>query len=54
MRLDLDHFLQLSSSEIADLIDRENRPKLGVFVPDGSRRMVLTLTDVEPDSAEFF
>lgn len=48
-----DAFLQLPSEDIVARARRAGRPQLGVFVPDGSRRLVLAYSDAEPGSAKF-
>lgn len=47
-------FLKMPTQEIAQLVLKEKRPQLGVFVPDGSRRLVLAFTDAVPGSDDFF
>lgn len=54
MVIDQDTFLKMPAPEIANLILAQKRPQLGVFVPDGSRRLVLALTDVDPSSESFY
>lgn len=52
--LNQETFLALPTEKIVEIVQREGRPKVGVFVPDGSRRLVLALTDAEPGSDEFY
>ncbi|MGB8648964.1 MAG: hypothetical protein WCF84_27255 [Anaerolineae bacterium] len=47
-------FLKLATPEIAHLVQNQGYPRLGVFVPDGSRRLVMALTDAEPGTEEFY
>jgi len=47
-------FLTLPVNEILAIVQRESRPKVGVFVPDGSRRLVLAFTDAKPGTEEFY
>ncbi len=47
-------FLSLSAREISTLTQSKGKPRLGVFVPDGSRRLVLALTDAKLDTEEFY
>lgn len=47
-------FLALPKDELVKIVAEFGRPKLGVFVPDGSRRLVLAYTDFEPESDEFY
>lgn len=49
-----DAFLKMPTQEIAQLVLEEKRPQLGVFVPDGSRRLVLAFTDAAPGSDDFY
>ena len=46
-------FLEMSPGAIADFVTRVGRPKLGVFVPDGSRRLVMSLTETQADTDAF-
>ncbi len=50
----LDEFLTFDDSAIRSLVAAVGFPQLGVFVPDGSRRLVLSFTDVEPDTEEYY
>jgi hypothetical protein len=47
-------FVALPRDEILKIISDFGRPKVGVFVPDGSRRLVLAYTSFEPDSDAFY
>lgn len=47
-------FLALPKDELLKIIAEFGRPNLGVFVPDGSRRLVLAYTDFEPESDDFY
>ncbi len=47
-------FLALPREEILQILAKFGRPQVGVFVPDGSRRLVLAYTDYEPGSDEFY
>lgn len=49
-----DTFLALSNEELHVLLKEWGRPQVGVFVPDGSRRLVLAYTGLEPVSDEFY
>jgi len=53
-KLDRETFLTLPTEEIIEITQREERPKVAVFVPDGSRRLVLAFTDAEPGTEEFY
>lgn len=54
MTLNQETFLSLSIEEIVEIVKSENRPRLGIFVPDGSRRLVLAFTEAEPGTEEFY
>jgi hypothetical protein len=47
-------FLSLPKDDVVQILRDVKRPHLGVFVPDGSRRLVLAYTDLEPNSDEFY
>jgi hypothetical protein len=49
-----EEFLKLSANEIAQIISKLGRPKVGIFVPDGNRRMTLALSGLNPDTDEFY
>ncbi len=53
-KIEVDKFIGLSTKEMCEVLKRERSPRLGVFVPDGSRRLVLAFTDAVPGSEEFF
>mgnify|MGYP001176855809 CR=1 FL=1 len=47
-------FLQMPTQEVAGLVRALEKPRLGVFVPGGRRRYVLTFTDVDPNSEALY
>ena len=49
-----EEFLDCPHAMVAELVAREGRPKLGVFVPDGSRRLVMAMTSTEPGTRDFY
>jgi len=49
-----EEFLKLSANEIAQITNKMGKPKVGVFVPDGNRRMTLAFSGLNPDSDEFY
>jgi hypothetical protein len=49
-----EEFLKLPTEEVARLVSDLGRPRVGIFVLDGSRRLVLSTTDLEEGSDEFF
>ena len=49
-----EEFLQMTASEVARLVSVLQRPRVGVFVPDGSRRLVLAYTEAEPETEQFY
>ena len=46
-------FLKLRREEVRNILVEKERPNLGVFVPDGSRRLVLAYTDLQPGTQAF-
>jgi hypothetical protein len=51
---DKDTFLNAPTEDIAAFVRSHQKPQLGVFVPDGSRRLVSVFTNVQPDTEEFY
>jgi hypothetical protein len=49
-----EHFLDLPPDTISEITRQAGRPKVGVFVPDGNRRLVLATTDLPENSPAFF
>lgn len=52
--MDRQDFLKLSAQEIKNLVSKRHIPNVGVFVPDGNRRLVLAVTDLKENGEEFF
>jgi hypothetical protein len=52
--MELDAFLQLPTEEVFKLAQNENAPKLGIFIPDGNRRLMLIKSDVKPETDEYY
>jgi hypothetical protein len=50
----LSWFLQRSEDEVVEILKEFNSPQLGVFVPDGSRRLVLAYTNLQPGDDDFY
>jgi hypothetical protein len=48
-----EEFFELTASAVAGYIAEAGRPKVGVFVPDGNRRMILAYTALPNDSEAF-
>jgi hypothetical protein len=46
-------FLKLPSEEICQIVQQKGKPKVGVFVADGNRRLVMCRTRLSPNSDEF-
>jgi hypothetical protein len=46
-------FLQMPTEAIVALTREHGRPRVGIFVPDGNRRLVLSTTQLEEGSDEF-
>lgn len=49
-----EQFLELSIPQIREVLLDINRPRLGVFVPDGTRRLVIAYSDLKPNTPEFY
>jgi len=52
--MDREKFLALTPGEIAGLVDRHQKPRTGVFVPDGTRHLVMCRTHLSPEADEFY
>lgn len=52
--MDTTQFLQLPLKEVLAIQQELGRPRIGIFVPDGSRRLVLAYTDFEISSDDFY
>ena len=50
----LEWFLNLSTDSVIEILKEFGYPQLGVFVPDGSRRLTLAYTPYDPQSDEFY
>jgi undecaprenyl diphosphate synthase len=46
-------FLKLSTKEISKIVRHEGRPKVGVFIPDGTRRSAMFFLGLKPDDNDF-
>ncbi len=49
-----DEFIKLPTEEIRQILSPGKRPTVGIFVPDGTRRLTLSFTKTLPGSAGFF
>ncbi|MFC2146643.1 hypothetical protein ACFLRT_04700 [Acidobacteriota bacterium] len=49
-----EEFVALPAEEIARIVKQKGKPKLGIFVPDGNRRMTMALTGLSEDSEDFY
>lgn len=47
-------FVALPAEEITRIVKQKGKPKLGIFVPDGNRRMTMTLTGLSENSEDFY
>jgi len=47
-------FVKLPTDEIAALTKSLGKPKVGIFIPDGNRRMTLAFTNLNPTGEEFY
>lgn len=54
MFISQDTFLKIPAQEVANLIESHKRPRLGIFVPDGSRRLVVSLTNITSSNDNFY
>lgn len=52
--MERDAFLNLPAEKIVDLVKQKGRPYVGIFVPDGNRRLLLAATDLQENTEEFF
>jgi undecaprenyl diphosphate synthase len=46
-------FLQLSAAQISELVKKLGKPKVGVFMPDGSRRSAIFFLGLKPGDNDF-
>ena len=51
--MDRQTFFELSTDKIKGLSSQIGKPSVGVFIPDGNRRLVLAMTDLKEDGEEF-
>ena len=49
-----DVFINLPADEIAAITKKMGKPRVGIFVPDGNRRMTLAFSSYHPQSDEFY
>jgi hypothetical protein len=49
-----EEFVALPAEEIARIVKQKEKPKVGIFVPDGNRRMTMALTGLSEDSEDFY
>lgn len=49
-KISREKFLNLSTREIQRLVIRKKKPRTGIFLADGNRRLVMTLTGLTPGS----
>jgi len=47
-------FLDLPTAKVRKLVEEKGKPRVGVFVADGNRRLLLARTGLAPDSKEFY
>lgn len=47
-------FTTLPAKEIAQIVKEKGKPKAGIFVPDGTRRMTLAFGHVSPEADDFY
>jgi hypothetical protein len=49
-----EEFVALSAEEITRIVKQKGKPKVGIFVADGNRRMTMALTGLSEDSEDFY
>jgi hypothetical protein len=49
-----EEFVALPAEEITRIVKQKGKPKVGIFVPDGNRRMTMALTGLSEDSEDFY
>lgn len=53
-KLGLDDFLKLSTEEVRMIFSNKVKSRVGVFVADGNRRMIMCQSQISPSSDEFY
>jgi hypothetical protein len=53
-KISKEEFVALSAEEITQIVKQKGKPKVGIFVPDGNRRMTMALTGLSEDSEDFY
>lgn len=53
-KLSREGFLRLPREEVCHLILKKNKPKVGVFLSDGNRRLVMMKTGLAPNTDQFY
>jgi hypothetical protein len=54
IEIDRKEFLGLPAEEIRRIVIEKNTPRVGIFVADGSRRLLMCRTGLSPTSEEFY
>jgi len=49
-----DDFIKLPADEISEITKNLGKPKVGIFVTDGNRRMTLAFSELDPKKDEFY
>jgi len=49
-----EEFVAFSTEEITHIVKQKGKPKVGIFVADGNRRMTMALTGLSEDSEDFY
>ncbi|MGD2084867.1 MAG: hypothetical protein PVH61_01665 [Candidatus Aminicenantes bacterium] len=49
-----EEFVAFPAEEIARIVKQKGKPKVGIFVPDGNRRMTMALTGLSEDAEDFY
>jgi hypothetical protein len=49
-----DDFLKLTTEEICKIVTQKEKPRVGIFLPDGNRRLLMCRTKLDPTSDAFY
>jgi hypothetical protein len=47
-------FLKLTAGEICKIVTQKKKPRVGIFLPDGNRRLLMCGTKLDPTSEAFY
>lgn len=54
VEIDREEFLNLPTDDIRNIVLQKSKPRVGVFVADGNRRLVMSKTGLDPTSDAFY